>query len=90
MRMEQNFGPHMEQKRASLNPSSGRVESCFAWAASGIEGQTELVFPAKLKPRFGQFVVPIAGAGTAPGDVGRVGGDFISDAALTDVFGVGQ
>jgi hypothetical protein len=33
--IEQNFGPHMEQKCASLNPSSGGVSACLARAVSG-------------------------------------------------------
>src|SRR5579864_4504982 len=33
--MEQNLGPHMEQKAASLKPSSGSVSSCIASAVSG-------------------------------------------------------
>ena len=35
MRMEQNFGPHMEQKCAVFAGSAGRVSSWYACAVSG-------------------------------------------------------
>jgi hypothetical protein len=90
MRMEQNFGPHMEQKRASLNPLFGQRRIVFRLGGFRVQGKTELILPAELEARAGQFIVAVAGAGAAPGDVGRVGGDFVGDAALTDVLGVGQ
>ena len=35
IRIEQNLGPHMEQKAAVLNASWGRVSSCMRRAVSG-------------------------------------------------------
>src|ERR1700722_17532230 len=46
--IEQNFGPHMEQKCASLKPSSGRVSSCMARAVSGSSERSNWRFQSKL------------------------------------------
>ena len=46
--MEQNFGPHMEQKWASLKPSSGSVSSCMARAVSGSSDKSNCRFQSKL------------------------------------------
>src|ERR1035441_7366843 len=47
MFMEQNFGPHMEQKCASLKPSSGRVSSCMLRAVSGSSERADCSFQSK-------------------------------------------
>src|SRR5664279_6523209 len=47
MFMEQNFGTHMEQKCASLKPSSGRVSSCMARAVSGSRESANCSFQSK-------------------------------------------
>src|SRR5450432_2104054 len=46
--IEQNFGPHMEQKCASLNPSSGSVSSCIERAVSGSSDNANCRFQSKL------------------------------------------
>ena len=55
--IEQNFGPHIEQKCATFAPSAGSVPS---WNPRGdrIERQIELILPAELEPRLRQRVVP--------------------------------
>ncbi len=46
--IEQNFGPHIEQKCATLCASFGRVSSCMA-RAFRVQAQIELVLPAELE-----------------------------------------
>ncbi len=55
-----------------------------------IEGEVELVVPAKLEPGLAQGVVPILSAGVALGQVGRVGGDLVGDHPGLDVVSIGQ
>ena len=48
MFIEQNFGPHIEQKCASLKPSSGSVSSCMARAVSGSSDSSNCRFQSNL------------------------------------------
>ena len=56
----------------------------------GVEAEIELVLPPEFKPGLAQGVVAVLGAGVAFGEVGGVGGDFVGDDAVFDVFLVGQ
>ncbi len=55
--IEQNLGPHIEQKCATLCASLGRVASWKARAVSGSSDQVELVFPAEVEAGARQRVV---------------------------------
>src|ERR1051325_9595332 len=48
MFIEQNFGPHIEQKCASLKPSSGSVSSCIERAVSGSSDRSNCRFQSNL------------------------------------------
>src|SRR2546421_11532267 len=60
--------------------------------ASGlwIERQIELIFPTKLEAGLADGVVPVLSAGMTFGEIGGVGGDFVGDDAVFDVFLVWQ
>ena len=47
-----------------------------------VQGQVELIFPAKLKARLGQGVVPQLGRRMPLGQVGGVSGDLVGDDAI--------
>ncbi len=47
--IEQNLGPHMEQKWAVLAAGAGRAWSCSSRALSGSRDSSNLVFPAELE-----------------------------------------
>src|SRR5690606_3192626 len=55
-----------------------------------VVGEFEVLLPVEGRTSLGQFVVPVAGAGDAEGDVGGVGGDLVGDAAFLDVAALGQ
>ena len=86
--IEQNCGPHIEQKCATLAPSAGSVSSWKARARSGSSAEVELVLPAKLEARLGQRVVARLRAGMPLGQIRGVGGDLVGDDALLDVVAV--
>ena len=90
MFIEQNFGPHIEQKCASLKPSSGSVSSCMARAVFGIERKFELLVPVERVAGARQSVVTIAGAGTMTRDIGGMRGNLIRDQPGLHVFLVRQ
>ena len=90
MRIEQNFGPHIEQNLASLKASSGSSSSCIVRAVSGSSESANCFSHSKFEARFGKRVVAVARAGAIARDVGGVRGDFISDDALTHIVFVGQ
>src|SRR5205823_896422 len=79
MFIEQNLGPHMEQKCASLKPSSGRVSSCMDSAISGSSDSANCFFQSKVKRAAGKRVVAVAGTRPMPRQIGRMCGNFISD-----------
>ena len=54
--IEQNFGPHIEQKCATLADSGQRLVVVGAGSVR-VEAEVELVFPAELEARLGQGVV---------------------------------
>lgn len=56
----------------------------------GIEAEFELPLPVERGAGAGEIIIPIARARNAEGDIGGMRGDFISDAALFDVFGFWQ
>src|SRR5437667_8007546 len=55
-----------------------------------IEGEIELIFPAKFEPRFRNRFVAVLRAGMAFGEIGGVRGDLVGDDAVFDVFLVRQ
>lgn len=61
-------------------------------SASGerVERQVELVFPAELEARFRHGVIADLRAGMAFGEVGGVGGDFVGNQSLLNVFFIRQ
>src|SRR5579872_2607877 len=52
MRIEQNFGPHIEQNFADLNTSCGSVSSCMARAVSGSSDNSNCRFQSNSKRAF--------------------------------------
>src|SRR6266436_7552448 len=52
MRIEQNFGPHIEQNLADLNTSCGSVSSCMARAVSGSSDSSNWRFQSNSKRAF--------------------------------------
>src|SRR5207244_10473562 len=52
MRIEQNFGPHIEQNFADLNTSCGSVSSCIARAVSGSSDSSNCRFQSNSKRAF--------------------------------------
>src|SRR5262249_9749332 len=52
MRIEQNFGPHIEQNLADLNPSCGNVSSCIDRAVSGSRDSSNCRFQSNSKRAF--------------------------------------
>jgi hypothetical protein len=75
--IEQNFGPHIEQKCADFCAFGGERLVVILLGRVGIERQVELVAPAEFEPRAdsahrrGPWR-----CGMALGQVGGVGGDF--------------
>src|SRR5207253_10839192 len=49
IRIEQNFGPHIEQNFADLNTSCGSVSSCIARAVSGSSDSSNCRFQSNSK-----------------------------------------
>ena len=88
--IEQNFGPHMEQKCASLKPSSGSVSSCMERAVSGSSESANCSFQSKRVAGARKRVVAVAGAGAMARDIGGVRGDLVGDDAGLHVVAVGQ
>jgi hypothetical protein len=80
--MEQNFGPHMEQKCASLKPSSGSVSSCIGLGRLGVERESELLFPVETVAGAGKVVVAVACAGAVARDIGGMRRNLVGDDAL--------
>jgi hypothetical protein len=87
--MEQNLGPHMEQKWESLAPSWGRVSSWKARAVSGSIERSNWSCQRNSK-RARERASSRSRARVALGEVGGVGRDAIGDQALLDVLFVGQ
>ncbi len=56
----------------------------------GIEREIELIFPTKFEAGFADGVVAVLRAGMAFGQIGGVGGDFVGDDPVFDVFLVRQ
>ena len=90
IRIEQNFGPHIEQNFADLNTSCGSVSSCIARAVSGSSDSSNCRFQSNSKRALRQLVVALAGVLAAAGDVAGVGGDLVGDHALPHVVLVRQ
>ena len=79
--------------RAELRVLEGLVrESLVVHRLGGlrVEGERELLLPVEGVAGAGEGVVPVAGAGTVAGHVGRVGGDPVGHDPLPDVVGVGE
>src|SRR5262249_15991673 len=49
IRIEQNFGPHIEQNFADLNTSCGSDSSCIARAVSGSSDSSNCLFQSNSK-----------------------------------------
>ena len=88
--IEQNFGPHIEQKCATLWASFGSVSSWYFARGVGIEREVELVLPAEVEARARDGVVADLRGGMALGEIGGMGGDAVGDDAGLDVVAVGQ
>jgi len=58
----------------------------MARAVSGSRDNANCFFPVEFISRVAESVVAVAGAGAAAGDVGGVGGNFVGDDAVFDVF----
>ncbi len=81
IRIEQNFGPHIEQKCATLCASFGSVSSWKERAVFRIEREVELVLPAELEAGPRQSVVAQLCGRMPLGKVGGVRGDLVGDDA---------
>ncbi|MOA20146.1 hypothetical protein D3C78_1405710 [compost metagenome] len=57
---------------------------------SRVERQVELIFPAEFETRLGHGVIADLGTRVAFGQIGGVGGNFVGDQPLFDVFFVRQ
>ena len=90
MRIEQNFGPHIEQKCAVLAGSAGSVSSWNSRAVSGSSDSANWSFQRNSKRACGQRVVALLGARMPLGQIGGVGGDLVGDHAVLDVLAVRQ
>ena len=90
MRIEQNLGPHIEQKWAVLAGSAGSVSSWYARAVSGSSDSSNWSCQRNSKRALDRASSQHLGAGVALGQVGGVGRDLVGDHALLDVVAVGQ
>jgi hypothetical protein len=87
--IEQNFGPHIEQKCATLWASLGSVSSCIARAVSG--SRPRLNWSSQRNSKRARTARRRAAArGVTLREVGRVRGDLVGDDAVLDVVAVGQ
>src|SRR2546423_898090 len=66
--MEQNFGPHIEQKWAVLAPSAGRVSSWYDRAVSGSSDSSNWSAQRKSK----RALERASSHAWAPGDLGQL------------------
>ena len=81
--MEQNFGPHIEQKWAIFRALGGQRFVVELFGCVRVEAQVELVFPAELEAGFAQTASSRTCARrVAFGQVGGVGGDLVGDHAF--------
>jgi hypothetical protein len=89
MRMEQNFGPHIEQKCAVLCASLGRVSS---WNFSAVAGSSDRLNWSiqRNSKRALESASSRSARGMALGEVGGVGGDLVGDDADLHVVAIGS
>ena len=88
--IEQNFGPHMEQKCATLLLSLGRVSSWNSRAVSGSRPRLNWSCQRNSKRALRERVVARPRTGMPLGDVGRMRRDLVRDDALLHVVAVRQ
>ena len=55
-----------------------------------VQGQVELIFPAKFKARPGQGVVPELRCGMSLGEIGCMGSDLVRNNTVFNVILIGQ
>lgn len=55
-----------------------------------VERQIKLIFPAELEARFRHGVIADLRAGVAFGEIGGVGGNFVGNQTLLNVFFIRQ
>jgi hypothetical protein len=70
MRIEQNFGPHIEQNLASFERFVRQFFVVHIARGFRVERQGELFFPLEIEARTRKCVVAVAGAGAIARDVG--------------------
>src|SRR5262245_3195046 len=87
--MEQNFGPHMEQKCATLCASFGKVSS---WNCRAVSGSSERLnwSTQRNSKRARERIVADLRRRMALGEVGGVRRDLVGDDALFVVVAVRQ
>ena len=90
IRIEQNFGPHIEQKCAVFAGLGGQRLVVERPRGVRVEREVELVVPAELEPRLRQLVVPLLRVLVPLGQVRGVRGDLVRDHAGLDVVAVRQ
>src|ERR1051326_771905 len=88
---------HRAEMRAAHTAEMGQLRAIlrqgFIMKLTGgdwVEAEIELIFPSKLESSFAQGVVTIAGRRMPFGEVGSVGGNFVSDYAIFDILLVWQ
>ncbi len=88
--IEQNFGPHIEQKCAVLAPSAGRVWSWYCSAVSGSSDRLNWSRQRNSKRARLSASSRSLRRRVALGEIGGVGGELVGDHADLDVVAVGQ
>src|SRR5262249_39511165 len=85
MRIEQNFGPHIEQNLADLNTSCGSVSSCIARAVSGSSDSSNCRFQSNSKRAFDRASSRSRAPLRPRATVGGGGGVLVAEAAVGDI-----
>ena len=88
--IEQNFGPHMEQKLRDLGAFRRQGLVVEILRRFRVHRQMELVAPAEIEPGPADRVIPKPGTRVPLGEVGRMRRDLVGDHAVLDVVAVRQ
>jgi len=84
IRMEQNFGPHIEQNLADLNTSCAASRRASPGGLR-VERQLELAIPVEFEASLGKLVVALTGVLAAASDVAGVAAILYANHSLADV-----